>query len=558
MPSLPMLLGWWSPYGEMLSLLLAAWLTYVGILPGGGVSDDNYGILLYRGDWKDPDAAQPPDKWVKGPLGFGRLWRHIRWLVGRIPNPNKDWQRANQPPWVHNVIRHHRLNIWLLCGVAGLLYGFLSRVIDPHVAWLATLLFVVHPMGTQTIAWISGNGYALGMLFMLLGLNLIFIMQDAGWMASTLGTIGAVGLYALCQWLALEAMFATMGVVWVLLLLKLWPFAILAGLFTLFSAANTFRVAIDLRKSIFKDQHMGQPTRFYPKKLIVVMKSLAYYTKLILFPKRLGLYHQYCYHYDIPIVETEDRYCYAGVLLVGLCGIGIAWGPLVVQLACVWYLAFICIFLNWITANQFFTERYAWIPTLGLCLLVAAYTPSWLYWLVLGILLMRTWAHLPTYYNETQFYESNLWNFPTSEVASGNLGVVLMNRGLIGSAHESWIMGVRMNADYDVNWYNLSTAFKVRGFVNPNYVPMLATILPNEIQAALVNDPMKGYMVLSKFCLEKALASRTCHFPKPWTLELEEVNKTLAKLSEPPPAPVVVSAPESSSVVPIPLEVPKT
>lgn len=541
------LLSLWSPYGEMVSLLLAAWITYLDLLHGaGGVSDDNYGILLYRGDWKDPDPNKPPEQWIKGPIGFGRIWRQVRWLVGRVENPNKNWKRDNQPQWVHNLNRHHRLNIWLLCGVAGLLYGFLSRVCDSNTAFLATLLFIVHPLGTQTIAWISGNGYALGMIFMLIGSNLIFIFQDAGWMSHPLGVVGAVLIYALCQWLAVEAMFASMGIVWVLLYLHLWPFAVVAGLFTALSAISTFKTAINLRRAVFKEQMMEQSTKFYPRKLVVVLKSLAYYTKLVFFPKRMGLYHQYCYHYEMPYVEAEDGFFYVGVLLILLMGWGMWLGPPVVQLACVWYLAFLVIFLNWITANQFFTERYAWIPTVGACLLVAAYAPAWLYWTLLGIALMRTWGHLPTYYNETQFYESNLWNFPTSEIASGNLGVTMMHRGLIGSANEAWIMGIRMNPEYDVNWYNLASAFKTRGLVNPNYIPIMATVLPPQLQQLVANDPMKGYLVLSKYCLEMALKSRTCHFPKQWAQELDELNKAMEKLAQPQTTPVAVPVVQSS------------
>ena len=535
--SFALLSSLWSPWGELLSLLTAVWLAYAGILTGGGVSDDLQGILLYRGDWKDPDPQKPPEQWGQGPLGVGRIWRHIRWLVGRIPNPNKHWKRDGQLQWVHSVIRHHRLNLWLHCGVAGLLFGFLSCLLDPHLAWLTALLFAVHPLGTQVIAWISGCGYALGFLFMLVGLNLIYLLGSAGWLLTPLGVIGAAVLYAICQWLAVEAIFATLGVVWVLMLLEQWPFAIIAGIFTFLSTINTFREALVFRRRIFKEQQMAQSTKLYPKKLFVVLKSLAYYTKLVVFPKRMGLYHQYCYHYELPYVEAEDTYFYWGIALVLLLGIGICCGPLVVKLACVWYIAFLLIFLNWITANQFFTERYAWIPAVGACLLVAAYAPVWLYWTLFGIALMRTWAHLPTYYNETQFYESNLWNFPTSEIASGNLGVSLMHRGLIGTSVESWILGIRMNPEYDVNWYNLHSAFKTRGLINPNYIPLLGTILPPEIQQAVVNDPMRGYMVVAKYCLERALTSRTCHFPTQWAQELAEINKTLEKL------PVVGSAP---------------
>ena len=118
---------------------------------------------------------------------------------------------------------------------------------------------------------------------------------------------------------------------------------------------------------------------------------------------------------------------------------------------------------------------------------------------------MRTWAHLPTYFNEMQFYQSNVWNFPNSEVAIGNLGVAYTRAGLGGAAHDMWMIGTRMNPEYDVNWYNLYSILRGN----------------NQIEVA--------HQYLSK-----ALSCRTCHFPKDWLKEVRDIGNVVERMKRSP------------------------
>ncbi len=247
---------------------------------------------------------------------------------------------------------------------------------------------------------------------------------------------------------------------------------------------------------------MGQSTFFHWKKIVVVFKTLYYYTKLIFFPKRMGLYHTFGYHYEVPSIESEDKYFWAGVLLFCLGAIGIVIVPAPAQFSIAWFVAFIFMFLNWITIHQFVSERYCWIPAFGACLLVAwtclTYHLLPIFYIVFGISLMRTWAHIPTFDNELKFYDSNMWNFPNSEVAIGNKGVTLMRMGMVGAAHDMWQIGTRMNKEYDVNWYNLYSIMKSNGQL----------------------DMARSHLVT-------ALSARTCHFTDMWIKELVTLDNIM-------------------------------
>ena len=506
--------------GDVLPLFLLpalVWLTYWDILKGSWVSDDILGMAVYDGK-------------LQRPLTWGNGLKWFRYHAAKIPNPNRNWKTEQQPPFLPSAHAHHRLNLWVFSGISVLTYTFLQALLPQPLAFLTTLLWVVHPLGVQTVGWISGLGYLVATFFMLLGLNVGFLLQEAGWFTTPMGVLGCLVLYGLCQLMAVEAMFCTIGVVAVTAWLGWWPMTVVAGFLAMYQGFHTFREALDLRRKVFHEQKMAQSTYFYPRKFLVVLKTLYYDLKLAVFPKRLGLYHTFCYHYDLPYVEQEDRYA----LLGGLGGLGllagILWGTIPIQLGSLWFLAFSLIFLNWITANQFVVDRYVWLPSLGICLMVTSLLPLWAVGILIGLALMRTWTHLPTYDSEEKFYLSNIWNFSTSEVAHGNLGVTYLGSGWIGSAIDVWWRGIQLNPEYDVCWYNLSSMLRARGPLNPNYAPRFYQGLPKEVlDLALQRDPTRSHLHLARYCLYRAVTAKTCHFPQPWQQELVQLDQELAR-----------------------------
>lgn len=504
---------------HLASLLTLCWLTYWDALRGLWVIDDSTSMAVYDGK-------------LQRPLSVGNCWKWLRFQATKVPNPDKDWQEKKLRPYLCHPRAHHRLNIWFLCGTVGMLYGLLARLFGSDLAFLTCLLFTVHPFGTQVVAWMAGISYVAGAFLMLTAANLAFLLTDLGWLTTPLGVLGAAFLYGIIHWLAIEVMFAMLGIFLLLAWAGLTPFAWVAFGFAVYSGLIAFREAVVLRSATFKEQNMTQTLSFHHRKLIVVIKTLGYYALFTVWPKRIGIYHTYTYHYELPYAEAEDRYFYFGLAVLTALGLGWVYGTPLVQFAILWYVAFLGLFLNWVTANQFLTERYAWLPSVGACLLVAAFAPPWLFFLLFGIALMRTWAHLPTYYNETQFYMSNVWNFPNSEVAMGNLGVIYANRGLIGSAIETWLLGLSVNPNYDVCWYNIGAAIRIRGPINFNYLPLLTNHIPKEVIESAVKEPVKAHLALARYCIHRAASSKLSHFRTRWEGEIKELDGLLQKTPE--------------------------
>lgn len=521
------------PEVALLSTIFIAY--WYAIIRAGFCSDDLAGIADYNGllQTRDSEAVlrdpnlpgDQKEKQVnelnKRPLlkrllnsEYGMISRWLRYQIcgGNFPSSKKtklpdgkdgDPIPSGKLPW-----RHHLLIVVVFSVASVLTYEFFKRVLGVKLALLAMLLFVVHPVGVQSVAWCSALGYPLSLLW--IGAMLNFVMVHPKGLSTEANILWITG-FAVLQFFGIHAQFIPMMTWAILLLLGQWKFAALGFVISLIMSCDIIKQTIDLRKSAFREQNMGESTHVKPRKLIVALKSLWYYLKLIIWPNQMGLYHKWGFHYG-PDLEREDKKAIGGLLI--LAGI-VAWFFLTpvfaVKLGLLWFSAFIFIFLNWVTIQQFVTERYAFIPSLGICLLVAYYTQNYLaiYGLIFGLLLCRTWLHLPTYDNELRFYQSNIWNFPDSEVAYGNLGVTQLRIGQNGSAMDSWQMSTVINPDYDVPWYNMFSHYRAKA---------MESLQKGDFNGCL------GQLQQAMPYLQKTLQSKICHFPDNWNQERAQME----------------------------------
>lgn len=471
-------------------LTLAVWVTYFYTLKCGFVSDDLAGIAEYDGK-------------LQG-FEYGMISRWIRYHIcgGNFPS-TKSFPDGTPIPQAKIPVWHHFLSVLVFNIACLFLYAFLADRFSPRIALLTVLLFAVHPICTQSVAWCSGLGYPLSLVWAGVILNIIpWVYRHPSIENILLGTIG----FCLLQFLAIHAQFATMMLWTILLFFGYWQFAILGFLISVVMGFDIIRQTIKLRVDEFKKQNMAKSTYLNPRKIVVAMKTFLYYLSHTLIPSKMGLYHTWGFHYSKDM-ERKDWYFFLGLLsFLGLVGIFFFSPIQEVRLSILWFISFSVIFLNWITIQQFVTERYIFIPTIGTCLLIAYVTQNNLvvYAFIAGLYLCRTWTFLPTYDNELRFYESNVWNFTKSEVAYGNLGVTNLRIGKVGSAIDCWHQAIQINPDYDVPYYNIFS----------NYRSTADMCLRNgDYNGAIIN-----YRQALPY-LEKTLNCKICHFPDMWKKE---------------------------------------
>src|SRR5438477_8426926 len=129
---------WRSPAAGATLILLLTIVTYVPALRGGFLWDDNTLITdnplmrAHDGLFRIWFTTEPADYYpVTNSLG---------WL---------EWQL-----WGNNAIGYHAVNV-LLHAINALLVWMVLRQLQYRGAWLAGLVFALHPVNAATAAWIS-------------------------------------------------------------------------------------------------------------------------------------------------------------------------------------------------------------------------------------------------------------------------------------------------------------------------------------------------------------------------------------------------------------------
>ncbi len=138
--------------GSILLVGLTAWAYYPS-LGGEFLLDDK--VLVTESEF------------VRGPNGLKRIWLST--------DPPDYWPLTNTAFWLQwrawgpNTIGYHATNVALHVAAAFLLWAILAKLAIPG-AYLAALLFAVHPVNVESVAWISQLKNTLAMVFFLLSI----------------------------------------------------------------------------------------------------------------------------------------------------------------------------------------------------------------------------------------------------------------------------------------------------------------------------------------------------------------------------------------------------
>ncbi|MDG2149246.1 MAG: hypothetical protein P8N09_06965 [Planctomycetota bacterium] len=322
---------------------LAAWLATSPALDGSYVYDDAQYVV------ENLAVSGEAPLWTS-PLGHPRqgLWRPLTVLSFR-------WQWEGPS----NARPMHMANI-LLHVVASLLSMMLARRLGlGRTAALVTgLLFAVHPVHAESVAWVTGRAELLATVWVLIG-----------WMAwlsssrmATLGCMVAIALAGLSKENALVA--PALFVAGDLLLRKRqFPWGRLAGLAVITGALLAARLA--LLPHPFPIDGPFTETAFGGR-CVVALNILGTAVRLLLWPGELRVEYQ---RQEFLLVDPANLYAAAALLAL------IAWlykrqavlalGLLIIPLA-------LLPVLNLLPIGEAFGERFLYLPSVGFCLAVGA------------------------------------------------------------------------------------------------------------------------------------------------------------------------------------------
>jgi protein O-mannosyl-transferase len=470
-------------------LIAVTFLVYLPALRCGFIWDD--GTLVTENPLiRSPDGlyrfwctTEAPDYW---PL-TSTTW----WLEWRL--------------WGADPLGYHAINILLHALSAGVWWQILARLRIPG-AWLAALLFAIHPVNVESVAWIAERKNTLAMIFFALAILLYVRFEDTARRRWYGLAVGAFALALLSKTAVVMLPFVLLGMAWwrrgKIARNDLWrslPFFTLAGVLgsvTLwFAPLRTVGMEIVRHDSFWSrlagagcavwfylykvvwpvnlcfvyprwqiDPH--QLRSYVPGLLLVAvgaicwrhrlrwgrhaLAGLGYYLAL-LFPA-LGFVNIYFMKYSL-VADHYQYFSLIGViaLLVGggvaVCRrIGRAGGPVGLLAG---------VFLGLLLGRDTWNQQHSYRDELTLWQDTLAVNPNtWLAHNNLGLLLRKA-GQGP---EARVHFEQALRIQPDSAEAHNNLGSVLLDTGSIDDAKRSFEESLRLNPRRAEAHYNLATA----------------------------------------------------------------------------------------------------
>ncbi|OGY28397.1 MAG: hypothetical protein A3F33_03740 [Candidatus Woykebacteria bacterium RIFCSPHIGHO2_12_FULL_43_10] len=185
-----------------------------------------------------------------------------------------------------NPVLYHISNILFHIANVVLVYEVVKKLSKPKIAFFTAALFSVHPILSESIAWVSGGGYAQYTFFFLISF-LLFINAKNNWKMILISTI-FLTLSILSSEKALPLI-----LVYVLYeicygsIIKRWrylvPFLVIGIIFGIYFVSLLTNRSVSLQTSYYQEGGYYNP-------LIQIPTALSKYLELIFWPMDLTLY----------------------------------------------------------------------------------------------------------------------------------------------------------------------------------------------------------------------------------------------------------------------------
>jgi protein O-mannosyl-transferase len=354
----------WSDGTLVALLLLVTLIGYGNTLANSFVYDDSQQILQnpYVKSWHFIPQIFGTTVWsFVGQAGTTNYYRPLMTFTFLVL-----WKIFGRIPF-----GFHLFSLVMQFAVVAMLFYAGKRLFgDVRVAWLAALIFAVHPVHTEAVAWIAAVPDLQATFLLLLAIWLLYGETKRGW-STNLGIAACFSIALLCKEPAL--MFAPLAVVFEHMCAKdrqqttfFQKFIRYAPLCVLGIGYLLLRVALFGKLAPV----LQRPQLTWPQSIDSAFALVLQYTRLLFWPSRLSAFH--VFH---PSTSPFDAKVLAGAAICAACLAAIfalhKRYPMV-AFAIVWLGLTLGPVLNarWMVTNTM-TERYLYLPSVGFCWLVA-------------------------------------------------------------------------------------------------------------------------------------------------------------------------------------------
>lgn len=355
-----------------------------------------------------------------------RRWGYLYIVPEESPPPS--FYSSKPSRWRHLFLSiTHSLNVWIVY----LLFG-----------WVPAMLFAFSPLSVPMCSWITGGYYAVTAFFALT--SYYFITHYSGLVGASLGSIFFTA--------ALGSTITCLG----------FPFIFIFGhhsglaLFLpmlMYLIGRRFNAGYQIR-------NMGKQDSFSLKKIPVMIKTIAYYIHMVVFPYRLGFFRKFGEDYvkDEKVkkdLESLDAWFFVSLLAIVLfCLIGWQFSPIGV----IWFICTIAPFSQFKVLGQFVAERYVYLPMIGWCLILGSALAPYplLLAVVTALYIIRSHFYIFAYEKMETLYEDGMRNFPDCMANYANLGERYIHTGRLQEGRETLEKGLKLDNDNFLCFTNLA------------------------------------------------------------------------------------------------------
>lgn len=446
----------------VLLLFALPWAIYAPARHGPFVFDDRSAVLGVTATYGDQALGQSLKFWGGGRTSYRPLRYASFWL---------DWKAGDGAPEPF-----HRTNTLLHCLNGLLLLWLLRRLRVPAgIAAAAALLFCVHPIQTQAVAYISGRKDLLATVFYLAALHAVLSATRARSIPGRL--LGSAGFcVAAAASFQAKEIALTLPAAALLLdaadarrfrpreLLRRRP--VFYGLMGL-AGATGLLIKLVLKPGTKIPVALSE----LPANLPLALQSLALHTRKLLWPwphlaDSRGLFPARADEPGLPPMDFGQFWnggsawaTLAGlVLLAVLVGLAVRARPRGPALggAAFFGLALAPMF-NLVRLNEPAAEHYLYLPAAGGALWLAAVAAPWidvararvraaalLPALVLVALGLAAWSRTPVWNDQTGLWEDVLHVNPANARAWSNLGLLRLDAGETAAADDNFRRALRL------------------------------------------------------------------------------------------------------------------
>ena len=438
----------------------AAILVYLPALHGGFV-------------WNDPDYVTAPA--LRSLHGLWLIWFKLGATQQYYPLLHTAFW-VEYRLWSDSATGYHLANVLLHAGSGSLLWLLLRRLSVPG-AWLAALLFIVHPVCAESVAWISEQKNTLSTFFYLAA-ALTYLRFDGQRRRTDYGLALACFVMALlCKTVAATLPGALLVVFWWRRGRLDWRRDI-APLIPWFAVGAASGLASAWIERTYIGASGGDFALSGVERVLVAGRAIWFYLGKLLWPAGLNFIYP---RWQVS-ASAAGQYLYPAAAALLTLGLWIARrrnrAPLAAWMFFVGSLFPTLGFLNvFAFIFSYVADHWQYLASIGIFTFFAAAaagvaarhpgparrTLQVLAPVVLGALAVITWKECGTFHDLKTFYGTIVERNPDAFMAQNNLGIELRREGQLDAAIARFRGAIRIRPNYAEGNTNLGLALCAAG-----------------------------------------------------------------------------------------------